>query len=79
MSDILTKKVLLNNVEKCMIQTYDFILKYLPLANGHNTDFIIDDLWNTLIPEKIRHDLDHLNNEISIISYCNNRSENYHR
>ena len=70
MQDILTKNLLRNNVEKCIIKNYQFLYKYLPLANGHNTDFIVDDLWNSLVPENIRNDLLNIADNTPIQKYC---------
>ena len=55
--NILEKNDLINNVEICLIKTHEFINKYVTLINGHNTDFIIDDLWCKLIPKDIHDDL----------------------
>ncbi len=40
-----------------------FLDAYLPLANLHNTDFIVHHLWELYIPECIQNDLVGLDNE----------------
>lgn len=49
-------------------QLSEFLKPYLPLANVHNTNFIVSDHWNTMIPEAIAHELLQLDeHELSLL------------
>lgn len=54
-------------VEKLQ-QLTEFVKPYLPLANVHNTNFLVSHHWDTMIPEEIRLELLKLDdNELALL------------
>ena len=56
-------------------QLVDFLCPYLPLANVHNTNFIVSRHWDSMIPEGIGRELLHLDDyQLSVLPagelYC---------
>lgn len=47
-------------VKKQLGQLADFLYDYLPLANIHTVDFLVDDTWLNAVPKTIRKELQDL-------------------
>jgi len=62
------KRQKLSNVVDKLQQLTEFVKPYLPLANVHNTNFIVSRHWDMMIPEEIGHQLLELDdNQLSLL------------
>lgn len=53
---------------EALVKTATFLQPWLPLANLHNTDFILDDHWAQFLPQSVAEELDHMTaSELSLL------------
>ena len=56
-ANVVSRQEQLSLVQDAMTRTLQFLTCYLPLANAHNTDFIVKDQIRNLIPQQIANEL----------------------
>jgi len=67
-NDIMDKRQKLSSVVDKLKQLTEFLKPYLPLANVHNTNFIVSNHWDTMIPHEVGLELLQLDdNQLSLL------------
>ena len=51
------------HIQEALLECADFLSCYTQLANAHPVDFIVQDLWNRIIPQNIQRELSALSAE----------------